>query len=585
MIEKYYEEELRYLYDSGRQFAKAHPDQARFLNIDALGDRDPHVERLFEGFAFLAARIREKLDDSFPEFSGGMIDLLWPHLQQEIPSTTMVEFKPREGYLSETRTLGRGTELLSKPAGPDNVICTFSSTQAVALNPVALTAVEKKVDTKGKGSLVLRFRIEQGISWPKVRLEPVRLYLHAEMPLALALHDLLTRHVASSTITFDDGGTHKEATVQGQEAVTAAGFEPDQSLLPCDSRAYWGYALLLEYFVYPEKFLFVDLHGFDRESFARIDPAPSAFSVAIAFDRGFPDDKPFGVEHFKLFCAPAVNLFRRSTEPVPTAITKNEYQVVADIDRPDSFCTHSVTGVTGVHRSTGERFDYCPLHSFRGLQGGQGRTYTTRFRHGFSKKRELILSIDGRTGDHDAPGEENLSVEAYFTNGSLARDEIREGDVAFPGSDFPSAISFSNITRPTLPCPPPPDEKRWTFLAHLGSTYSSMATAESLKSFLRLYEWSGSEGRRQRIESIKDVEVRPAEALLDGSMVRGIRYTVTIEEAAWRDIDDLHLFGRALASFFTHYVSINSFLELEIHTRPSGRTLVWESLRGKKCPM
>jgi len=30
MVEKYYEEELRYLYESGREFAKAHPDRRSF---------------------------------------------------------------------------------------------------------------------------------------------------------------------------------------------------------------------------------------------------------------------------------------------------------------------------------------------------------------------------------------------------------------------------------------------------------------------------------------------------------------------------------------------------------------------------
>ncbi|MCK7532145.1 MAG: type VI secretion system baseplate subunit TssF [Marinilabiliales bacterium] len=29
--------------------------------------KDPFVERLFEGFAFLAGRIQERLDDEFPE--------------------------------------------------------------------------------------------------------------------------------------------------------------------------------------------------------------------------------------------------------------------------------------------------------------------------------------------------------------------------------------------------------------------------------------------------------------------------------------------------------------------------------------
>jgi type VI secretion system protein ImpG len=586
MIEKYYEEELRYLYESGRQFAKAHPDQARFLNIDAVGDRDPYVERLFEGFAFLAARIREKLDDSFPELSEGLVDLMWPHLQQEIPSVTMVEFKPRSGYLTETKRLPRGIELLSRPVGPDNAICTFTTTQEVPLNPLSLAAVEKNVDKKGKGAITFRFRIEPGVTWPKVRLEPLRLCLHAELPVAMTLHELLTRHVSSSKIVFDDGGASREAVIEGQSAVTPGGLTPGEALLPCDSRAYWGYALLLEYFVYPEKFLFVDLHGLDREQFASLERAPERLSVTLTFDRDFPRDRPFSAENFKLFCSPAVNLFKRTAEPVPTKITENEYLVTADIQRPVSFSAHSVVSVTGIDRVSGERFDYDPLHSFKALKGPAGRTFTARHRRGTGKKRELLLTIGGsRKAGETAPAEENLSVEAYFTNSTLARDEIREGGVSFPGSDFPNAVSFSNITRPTLPYQPPAEEHRWTFLAHLGASYSSLASADRLKAFLRFYDWSESEGRKRRIEAIQEVSLRPSESLVRGSLIRGVRYTVIIEEAAFADTGDLHLFGEALAAFFSHYVSINALFELEFSQRPSGRTLTWNSLQGKKWPV
>ncbi len=584
MIEKYYEEELRYLYESGRQFAKAHPDQAKFLNIDAVGDRDPYVERLFEGFAFLAARIREKLDDSFPEFSEGMIDLLWPHLQQEIPSVAMVEFKPRSGYLAETKVLPRGTELLSRPTGPENVICAFTTTQEVPLNPVSLATVEKRVDTKGKGTLTFRFRIEQGITWPQVRLDPLRLYLHAELPVALTLHELLTRHVASAKIVYDDGGSGKEMVLDGRIAVTAGGLTPGEALLPCDSRAYWGYALLLEYFAYPEKFLFVDLHGLDQDPFKALENPPDRCAVSLTFDCDFPRDRPFGTETFRLFCSPAVNLFKRTTEPVPTKITENEYLVIADIERPASYAAHSIVSVTGIDRVSGERINYEPLHSFRGAAGGSSRSFTARYRRGSGKKRELLLTIGGRRPGQDVLSEENLSIEAYFTNGSVARDDIGENGIAFPGSDFPNAVSFTNITRPTLPCQPPPDEHRWTFLAHLGASYSSLASAESLKAFLKLYDWSGSEGRRRRIEAVKEVTMQPSETLFRGSLVRGVKYTVMIEEAAFADLHDLHLFGEVLAAFFSHYVSINSFFNLELSARPSGRTLGWESLRGKRWP-
>src|SRR5664279_5530733 len=157
MIDKYYEEELRYLYESGKEFAIAHPDRAGFLNIDAVGDRDPYVERLFEGFAFLAGRIREKLDDSFPELTEGLFNLMWPGFLQELPSVAIVQFKARTGLLQETRTLPRGSELLTSSVGPESCICKFTTTADVRLNPISLSHVVKTVDTKGKASLAFHF--------------------------------------------------------------------------------------------------------------------------------------------------------------------------------------------------------------------------------------------------------------------------------------------------------------------------------------------------------------------------------------------------------------------------------------------
>ncbi|SAK68574.1 hypothetical protein AWB75_03386 [Caballeronia catudaia] len=41
----YHEVEMRYLREAGREFTRAHPDRARMLNLDRVGDRDPYVER------------------------------------------------------------------------------------------------------------------------------------------------------------------------------------------------------------------------------------------------------------------------------------------------------------------------------------------------------------------------------------------------------------------------------------------------------------------------------------------------------------------------------------------------------------
>ena len=64
MFSKHYQEELAFLRASGREFAKANPATAGLLSERG---GDPDVERLLEGFAFLTARIRERLDDAVPE--------------------------------------------------------------------------------------------------------------------------------------------------------------------------------------------------------------------------------------------------------------------------------------------------------------------------------------------------------------------------------------------------------------------------------------------------------------------------------------------------------------------------------------
>ena len=89
--ERYYREELDYLRQLGKLLAEDKPYLARFL---AEKEGDPDVERLLEAFAFLSGGLRQKLEDEFPEFTHGIIRMLWPNYLRPIPSMTVVEYKP-----------------------------------------------------------------------------------------------------------------------------------------------------------------------------------------------------------------------------------------------------------------------------------------------------------------------------------------------------------------------------------------------------------------------------------------------------------------------------------------------------------
>lgn len=64
-----YNLELKHLRETAREFAQDFPKIAGRLDLDRDGKeacKDPYVERLLEGFAFLAARVHLKLDAEFP---------------------------------------------------------------------------------------------------------------------------------------------------------------------------------------------------------------------------------------------------------------------------------------------------------------------------------------------------------------------------------------------------------------------------------------------------------------------------------------------------------------------------------------
>ena len=146
---RYYDAEMRYLLEAGEEFARAHPEQAAMLNLDKAGRPRPLVERLFEGFAFLMGRMREKLDDDLPELTEGVVSLLWPHYLRTIPSMSVVG-SPDWPEMKEPMTMAKGFEVLSRPIGEKGTRCRYTTTKAIALQPLSLERVQLTTNTDGR---------------------------------------------------------------------------------------------------------------------------------------------------------------------------------------------------------------------------------------------------------------------------------------------------------------------------------------------------------------------------------------------------------------------------------------------------
>lgn len=87
------------------------------LNLDNADARGPYVERLFEGFAFLMGRLREKFDDDPTGLIAGLFSLLCPHYLRTIPSRSVAEFTSDGQEMKVMMRIIKGIEVLFRPIG------------------------------------------------------------------------------------------------------------------------------------------------------------------------------------------------------------------------------------------------------------------------------------------------------------------------------------------------------------------------------------------------------------------------------------------------------------------------------------
>ena len=87
----YYNRELSAVRSLAAEFARAYPKVAGRLRLTEEAVDDPHVARLLEGVAFLAARVHHRLDDEFPELTDALLGVLYPHFLAPVPSATIVQ--------------------------------------------------------------------------------------------------------------------------------------------------------------------------------------------------------------------------------------------------------------------------------------------------------------------------------------------------------------------------------------------------------------------------------------------------------------------------------------------------------------
>ena len=602
----FYERELAYLRRTGAEFARQYPKVAGRLLLEPTKCDDPHVERLLEGFAFLAARIHLRMHDDFPEFSEGLLDIVYPQFTRPIPSMSLVEFEldPAQGKLTTGYSIPRGTQLYSRAVNGQS--CRFRTCYDTTLWPIRIESAKWRSPHEVSppvraqdaiAALRVELRCAPDVTFESLQLERLRLHIRAESALAASLYEVLCNNTLR-VIARQPGG-RGEAAILPATAVRPVGFELDEGILPVPRRSFVGYRLLQEYFTFPEKFHFIDIEQFDRVRAAAPGGRVELLFLISAFER--PDRRALletgvSADTIRLGCAPVINLFEQTSEPILINQRRSEYPIIADARRRSTTTIYSVEGVSATSPGSEAVLHLEPFHSFRhAVDTASPRMYwvSRRRASGWREDRatDVHLSFVDLSARTVYPDADVATVRLLCFNGDLP-SRLPFGDTRGDfemrgGGPIRRIVSLVKPTDPVYPRLGRP--QLWRLISQLSLNYMSLAEggADTLRELLRLHNYAESPAAERQIAGIVSVRGEPTHAGIESehgvTFARGHRIEIEFDEEEFAG-GGVYLLASVLERFIGLYVSLNSFSILSARTRQRKEKLrEWPPRSGWKA--
>jgi type VI secretion system protein ImpG len=580
----YYEGELTFLRQVGAEFAAKYPKIASQLMLEPNRCEDPHTERLLEGFAFLAARVHLKIDDEFPEITAALLDVVYPHYLRPIPSMSVAEFRLdfEQGKPSTGRIIPSKSMLYSR-AQVSGTTCKFQTCYDTVLWPLEVAEAQWRTPDRLRpavkvneavGAIRLVLRCLDG-NFQKLGMDSIRFYLNGESDLAHTIYELLCNNCIQILLRDPTARPEADPVMLSPENLRPVGFEENEAILPYPRRSFSGYRLLQEYFTFPDKFLFFDLNGlghFSAKGFSDKAEITFLFSKFDQADRAQVLELGVSPSTFRMNCAPIVNLFPQTAEPILLNQTRYEYPVVPDVRRSFAHEIFSIDSVVCTNPRTREVIDFSPFFSYRHSRGKEQRFWhaTRRESHVQDDQRtDMFLSVVDASGRPVEPEADTVTVRCMCTNSNLPSrlpyGNEKPGDFDLEG--VPS-LTIVALRKPTNTLRPPTGKRAlWNLVSHLSLNYLSLVEdgKEGLQQILQLYNFAESAHSKSQIAGIHALSSSRhfARVVSEAGMTsaRGTQVRMELDEEQFVG-GGVYLFASVLERFMGLYVSINSFTQL-----------------------
>ncbi|WP_394211974.1 type VI secretion system baseplate subunit TssF [Enterovibrio calviensis] len=564
----YFEQELRFIREEAVGFSQRHPGAASSLGLNKETVDDPQVARLIESVALLNGKLQKRLDDAYPEFTESLLRLLFPHYLRPVPSFGILSIDVGDDATAQ-HFIPKDTEFdVSDDNGHHAV---FRTTQNLTINPIELSALDvlmapfdiakPRGAEQSKAMLAFTFSaFDEGMPLSSLSMSHIDLQLQGDPNLMLRLHDMVLSGIEQVVVSWDGG-----ERILGQDALEVVGFDSEQSTLPYLASSFFGFKLLTEFFVFPERFHALRLNLGDAVK--HIDSHSLTIKLFIE-DLEVDVARAIDKSNFTLHSTPVVNLHRVVAEPTRIDFTQSSYPLTIDASNPDAFSLFSIVSVEDVDErgttpvpalysdqyqvsKTGYRWQLSERDTEAGETEYRLKVTDTRNESADSDPRIWLVNTLCSNGRHAAKLTTNSHIQCRET-------------ITIPGTARLSR-------RPTQPAPKKDlQNSSWVLLSHLHFNYHAIFGAEDpvtqLKSLFSLYNHHDSQQITAYINALVAIDteqvVAPIRVSGKSCFAYGTKIKVTLN--ANELVGGIELFSHLLDRFFACFAGFNSFTQVDV---------------------
>lgn len=577
-FDELYLQELGRLRTLGQEFAQEQPMVASYLGGES---GDPDVERLMQGFAFLTAMVRRKLDDEIPEFIGDVTSLIGTDISGPLPAITVLKLDAL-GKIPNGLEIASGSEFASQPI--HGTSCIFSTAWPLVVQPLRLNSCS--FETSGKdGRITLNLELQNLLlaQWSGDKLS---IYFSGPYPEAANMAYTVLHKLKKISARFGSGANATSYPLQ----VSFPGLDPTQSLFPVKATVSKHLRWARQSLAFPERGFFIELSGFNA-----IPKPPGATEFSIDFDFIYEGQHVHKITnaHFTLNAVPASNIFESSAIPIQRSGLQENYLIAPmgfDGDKVEVF---DVLKVTGREQGNSIDHEYYPTSSV--FLGETGRSYQVIAEEGVRPgwiNHFLRLPFNDFNQDashmYGAHKVETLSLAIRCTNRVLA-ENIRLGEINLRTPQSPEKVAVTNITVPIGGSRSAIGaDAMWKVAAHARLNLGAAADTRTIKELLTLYVPEGGEdvGRivaaRRRVEGIEEVSRVGDTRLIAGNLYRGSIVTIQLNRHFYSCTGDLYLFANLIAYVLAGFVELNTYVTVRVRDVVNGELYEWPYLLSLK---